>query len=428
MDTPQRRILPHSPPVLLVVALAATGWSGLWVLVIPPALLPVAYVVPLALGFWTGRRSALWLSAALFALMTGAKAALVPPGSTDTVAWVAAALASIAGGTAATLWLLYRSENTATLATPAPVSALPRAESSPPAREPAKAREELLQLLLRSLTHADPHGREFPAVLTRVLAVLGPAANGSALLVLAGEEAELLAATGPGAESLPSRWSVARSSLAAAVAARRALVAPFAPEDVHGPADATRAAIVAPALDAEPACVLVAWSSEAVRWSDDQVATLAWAAAQVRPWLEARARTAAVAAAPRVEGPAGAALRILLVEDHDDTGFILSRVLRTEGHEVTHARDATAALASFAARSFDLVITDLGLPDEDGATLMERLQRQRPGLPGICMTGFGQEVIADRGAAFSCHLRKPVEVGQLHAAIARAIPATGSRG
>jgi CheY-like chemotaxis protein len=109
------------------------------------------------------------------------------------------------------------------------------------------------------------------------------------------------------------------------------------------------------------------------------------------------------------------ALRILLVEDHGDTARIMARKLSGAGHAVTTADTVAAALAEAESSVFDLVISDLGLPDGSGLDLMNRL---RP-LPGIALTGYGMEedVKKTREAGFIAHLTKPVDVGQLEATI-----------
>jgi signal transduction histidine kinase len=114
-------------------------------------------------------------------------------------------------------------------------------------------------------------------------------------------------------------------------------------------------------------------------------------------------------------------LRILLVEDHGDTGRVLARLLRNSGYAVEHAETAAAALANFARTNFDLVISDLGLPDESGLVLMKKLRGLHPALPGICLSGYGMEddLNACRDAGFAEHLTKPVDMQRLHSAISR---------
>jgi CheY-like chemotaxis protein len=111
--------------------------------------------------------------------------------------------------------------------------------------------------------------------------------------------------------------------------------------------------------------------------------------------------------------------RILLVEDHADTRASLEYLLRKHKHEVHSAGSAGEALALAARNKFDLVISDLGLPDESGLTLMKKL-RSEFGLQGIGLSGYGMEedIARGRDAGFSHHLIKPVRFEQLKQLIA----------
>jgi signal transduction histidine kinase/ActR/RegA family two-component response regulator len=135
---------------------------------------------------------------------------------------------------------------------------------------------------------------------------------------------------------------------------------------------------------------------------------------------------AAIPDAPtqRVEAAPGSrdARHILLVEDHQDTGRVIAQLLKGSGHTVVHATTAADALACFARGSFDLLVSDIGLPDESGLVLMRRLRELQPDLPGVCMTGYGMESDqrACLEAGFGEHLAKPVDVQRLLAAINRA--------
>lgn len=116
-----------------------------------------------------------------------------------------------------------------------------------------------------------------------------------------------------------------------------------------------------------------------------------------------------------------APLRILLTEDHLDTGRLLTRLLQAAGHQVVYAPDATQALSLAALGRFDLLVSDLSLPDFDGCELMRRLRVIDPHIAGICMSGYGaeQDIHRAREAGFTEHLTKPVELHNLHAAVAR---------
>ncbi|HET6410219.1 MAG TPA: response regulator [Chthoniobacteraceae bacterium] len=107
-------------------------------------------------------------------------------------------------------------------------------------------------------------------------------------------------------------------------------------------------------------------------------------------------------------------LRLLIVDDHEATRIVLSRLLTRAGHQVTLAASMQEALAAFAAGHFDVVISDLGLPDGSGLDLMRELQRQRP-TAGIALSGYGMEddLRQTKEAGFFAHLVKPVNIEQL---------------
>ncbi|HEY2291127.1 MAG TPA: PAS domain S-box protein [Thermoanaerobaculia bacterium] len=115
------------------------------------------------------------------------------------------------------------------------------------------------------------------------------------------------------------------------------------------------------------------------------------------------------------------ALRILLVEDHEDTARAMADLLELMGHEVTLAGSVSAALAAaeeIQAQGIDLVVSDLGLPDGSGQDLMRELIRLY-GWKGIALSGYGMEedVRRSREAGFARHLTKPVDLDTLRAAI-----------
>lgn len=113
-------------------------------------------------------------------------------------------------------------------------------------------------------------------------------------------------------------------------------------------------------------------------------------------------------------------LKILLVEDHADTARIMRRLLRLGGHRVEIASDAGTATAMMEADRFDLLLSDLGLPDASGLELLRQLRRRGHNLPAIALSGYGQEgdILQSREAGFAIHLTKPVDPDQLTRAIA----------
>jgi hypothetical protein len=113
---------------------------------------------------------------------------------------------------------------------------------------------------------------------------------------------------------------------------------------------------------------------------------------------------------------------ILLVEDHVDTARVLRRILEHAGFEVAHADTVATARELASNRRFDLVISDVGLPDGTGVDLMRYLHTQYQ-LSGIALSGFGtdDDVAASSAAGFAEHLTKPVDWPQLRSAIDRVL-------
>ncbi len=113
---------------------------------------------------------------------------------------------------------------------------------------------------------------------------------------------------------------------------------------------------------------------------------------------------------------------ILLVEDHADTGRVMSRLLQARGHQVILAESVAAALAAAASQNFDLLLSDIGLGDGTGIDLIRQLRQDRGSdIPSIALTGFGMEedVAKCRDAGFTDHLTKPISFQRLEAAISR---------
>lgn len=125
-----------------------------------------------------------------------------------------------------------------------------------------------------------------------------------------------------------------------------------------------------------------------------------------------------MAAPQEISGPGS--LKILLVEDHEDTLRAMARLLRKLEHSVITATCVVDALDAADKNEFDLVISDLGLPDGTGLELMRSVLEKRP-CKGIALTGYGMESDIDstRQAGFNAHLTKPVNFQALASAIQR---------
>ncbi len=136
-----------------------------------------------------------------------------------------------------------------------------------------------------------------------------------------------------------------------------------------------------------------------------------------RPAPLARPPTPTVVPSPPPPPP----LRILLVEDNEDTLKYLAQILTHRGHRVSTADRLSVALEAAAAGEFDLVMSDIELPDGSGLDLMRSLARR--GVPGIAISGYGAKEDIDQSlaAGFAEHLTKPIDLRQLEETIRRVI-------
>jgi PAS domain S-box-containing protein len=107
-------------------------------------------------------------------------------------------------------------------------------------------------------------------------------------------------------------------------------------------------------------------------------------------------------------------LRILLVEDHGDTRQTLSRLLTHFGHEISVADNTQSALAIVQSQKFDVVLSDIGLPDGTGYEVISQVKRKQP-IKAVAITGFGTDEDVRRGkeAGFDFHLVKPIDFHEL---------------
>jgi len=112
-------------------------------------------------------------------------------------------------------------------------------------------------------------------------------------------------------------------------------------------------------------------------------------------------------------------LRILLVENHEDTLKYLTRYLEIQGHEVCGARDMASAIKVLSSSKFDVLISDIGLPDGDGWQLIRQIETKPF---GIAMSGFGTRSDREKSlaAGYRHHLTKPFLPEDLDALLADA--------
>ncbi len=118
-------------------------------------------------------------------------------------------------------------------------------------------------------------------------------------------------------------------------------------------------------------------------------------------------------------------LRVLVVDDQEDTRDLMAVVLEAAGAKVTLAASAAAALDALAETDFGILVSDIGMPDQDGYDLIRRLRgdgsaRLRQ-LPAVAVTAFSAP--EDRrkaiSAGFQEHLPKPVDLIKLVQVVAQ---------
>ena len=134
-----------------------------------------------------------------------------------------------------------------------------------------------------------------------------------------------------------------------------------------------------------------------------------------------------VIAAPSFEG-----LRVLVVENEPDSRLLFTLLLEESGAHVTAAGSAGEALALLDTRTVDVIVADIGLPDEDGYAFIRQVRARENGgphhVPALALTAYARAEDRDRALAsgYQMHVAKPVEPDQFIAAVARLARQAGS--
>ena len=131
---------------------------------------------------------------------------------------------------------------------------------------------------------------------------------------------------------------------------------------------------------------------------------------------------------PPSNPPGRSGLNVLLVEDNQETLRYLTLILQKRNYNVVPVDRLSAALAAAGEAQFDLLISDIELPDGTGLELMHGLGGGRT-LPGIAISGFGSEedLQQSAGAGFAEHLTKPIDLNRLESAIRRVTSPVATR-
>jgi CheY-like chemotaxis protein len=111
-------------------------------------------------------------------------------------------------------------------------------------------------------------------------------------------------------------------------------------------------------------------------------------------------------------------ISVLLVDDDADNLELIGYVLERAGCRVTTATSAAAALEALGKGSFGLLLSDIGLPDQNGVALLREVRARGHGVPAIALTGY---VSAEDGqkmsdAGYQRHIAKPIDLPALLAA------------
>ena len=119
---------------------------------------------------------------------------------------------------------------------------------------------------------------------------------------------------------------------------------------------------------------------------------------------------------------------LLLVEDNDSLGYILSEYLRMNNYQVTRARNGREGWKLFRNERFDLCILDVMMPDMDGFTLAEKLKSLNTAIPLIFLTAKSLKVDVLKGFRLGAddYIKKPVDeeelLARIEAVLARSRP------
>ncbi|MDQ3037903.1 MAG: response regulator, partial [Myxococcota bacterium] len=121
-----------------------------------------------------------------------------------------------------------------------------------------------------------------------------------------------------------------------------------------------------------------------------------------------------------------AGVRALVVDDEEDARMLVATVLRRSGAEVRLAGSAAEALEMLHDADLDVLVSDIGMPDLDGITLIHRIRALPPPtcrIPAVAVTAYARSEDRDRAVAagYDGFLSKPLDVDALAAIVARAV-------
>ena len=122
-------------------------------------------------------------------------------------------------------------------------------------------------------------------------------------------------------------------------------------------------------------------------------------------------------------------MRVLVVEDHRDTCQMMTRLLSRWGYDVAAANTLEAGLAQLAKGPFDVILSDIALPDGTGYALISEVRRRGSDVMAIALSGYEypEDVRLAKLTGFDYHLSKPCDCSQLRALLEERIARSTSR-
>src|SRR5512133_2698415 len=120
--------------------------------------------------------------------------------------------------------------------------------------------------------------------------------------------------------------------------------------------------------------------------------------------------------------------RVLVVDDDSVVGKSFERVLTNKGYRVDTALSGREAFEKYAGADFDMVFTDLKMPEEDGLDVARRIKEMNPWLPIVVVTGYGTQEAEARAKAIGVaeFLQKPLSPSTIEEVAARVMARTAT--
>jgi two-component system OmpR family response regulator len=119
---------------------------------------------------------------------------------------------------------------------------------------------------------------------------------------------------------------------------------------------------------------------------------------------------------------------VLVIDDEADVRDLVADVLASRGYEITVAAGGREGLACFEAATYDVVLTDVGMPDLDGWEVARAIKSSRADTPVLLLTGWSDAADSALGTRVDGILKKPFGLDELAAAVAEALAGRVSRG